>query len=184
MLGLLVLCWDRVALHLSIWYFGALVVAVAGTWVIVAVVVAVVAETWAIFTSFKLVSPVAVLVAFIGTWKCEKIEVGTTVNWDRKLLIVDAGTSFGIGTENHSKADLSFVSDFKEIVQKLEWLLHSISFAHCISLESFRKMSSLLRCESNNACSNETKRKIAINVSSIWRVFIWIKSSLKNLRVS
>jgi hypothetical protein len=51
---------------LSIWYFGAFVVAVAGTWVIVAVVVAVVAETWAFFTSFKLVSPVAVLVAFVG----------------------------------------------------------------------------------------------------------------------
>jgi hypothetical protein len=42
----------------------------------------------------------------------EKLEVGTTVNWDRKLLIVEAGPSFEIGTANHSKADMSFVSDF------------------------------------------------------------------------
>ena len=98
MLGLIVLSWARVALHFSSWYFGAFVVALLvagiGTWVIVAVVVAVVAETWAIVTSFKLVRPVAVFVAFVGTWKCEKLEVGTTVNWDRKLLNVEAGPSF------------------------------------------------------------------------------------------
>ena len=44
--------------------------------------------------------------------KCEKLEVGTTLNWDKKLLIVEAGTSFGFGTENRLKAELSFVSDF------------------------------------------------------------------------
>jgi hypothetical protein len=74
-----------------------------------------------IVTSFKLVSPVAVFVAFIGTWKCEKLEVGTTVNWDRKLLIVEAGPSFEIGTENRSKSDLLFVSDFWGFVEKFTW---------------------------------------------------------------
>ena len=58
--------------------------------------------------------------------KCEKLEVGTTLNWDKKLLIVEAGTSFGIGTENRLKAELSFVSDFRGFVKSL--LDRSIEF--------------------------------------------------------
>ena len=57
-----------------------------------------------------------VLVAFVGMRKCKKLEVGTTVNWDRKLLIIEAGTSFGNGTDNRSKVELSFVSDFRGFV--------------------------------------------------------------------
>jgi hypothetical protein len=32
--------------------------------------------------------------------------------------VVEAGTSFGIGTDNRLKAELSFVSDFQGFVEK------------------------------------------------------------------
>jgi hypothetical protein len=100
------------------------------------------------------------------TWSC------TTVDWDRKLLVVETGTSFGIGTDNRLKAELSFVSDFRGFVEKFAWSLDSISFARCIPLKSFRKMSLLLRCESNAFPNVRSKRKIAINVSRIRSMFI------------
>jgi hypothetical protein len=40
-------------------------------------------------------SPEAVLVAYFDMRKCKKLEDGTTVNWDRKLLIIEAGPSLG-----------------------------------------------------------------------------------------
>jgi len=52
---------------------------------------------------------------------------GTTINCDRKLLIVEAGTSFGIETENHLKVELSFVSDFRGFVYESS-LDRSIAF--------------------------------------------------------
>ena len=52
----------------------------------------------------------------LGHESARKLEVGTTVNWDGKLLLVEAGMSFGIGTDNCSKVELSFVSDFQGFV--------------------------------------------------------------------
>ena len=112
-----------------------------------------------------------VLVAFIGTCKCQKLEIGTTVDWGRKLFIKEAGPLFGVGTENCLKAELSLDSDFRGIMDKLALLPHITFFARCCPLESSQKMSLLLHCESN-ACSNVAKRKIAINISSIISMFI------------
>ena len=86
--------------------------------------------------------------------------------------MVEAGTSFGIGTDNRLKAELSFVSDFRGFVEKFARLLDSISFARCIPLKSFRKMSLLLHCESIAFPNVQSKRKIAINVSRIRSMFI------------
>ena len=108
----------------------------------------------------------------VGTWKCEKLEVGTTINWDIILLIVEAETSFGVGTDNRSKVELSFDSDFWGFVLKFAWSIHSISFARCIPLELFQKLSSLLRCESNAFAIVWSMRKIAINVSSVRSMFM------------
>jgi hypothetical protein len=48
--------------------------------------------------------------------KCKKVEVSTAINWDRKMLIKEAGLSCGIGTESCLKAELLFVSDFRGFV--------------------------------------------------------------------
>ena len=84
-LGLLVLCWAWVAMHLSSWYVCTFIVAllVVGTWVNATVVVAVDVETWAIGTLYTLflqvscwiLSSVVAFVAFIGTWRWKKLKV-------------------------------------------------------------------------------------------------------------
>jgi hypothetical protein len=91
-------------------------------------IVADVSETWAVVMPYKFGSAEVIVnwecstvpVAFVEKWKSKKLEVGTTIlNWDRKLFIVEAGTSFGIGTESCSNAWLSIcVSYFKGIVKK------------------------------------------------------------------
>jgi len=54
-----------------------------------------------------------------GLESLSQLLFGTTVDWDRKLLVVEAGPSFEIGTENRPKADLSFVSDSEDSCKSL-----------------------------------------------------------------
>ena len=54
----------------------------------------------------------SISVAIVGTLSCLKLEVVIAGMSFGTESCMKAGPSFGIGTENRLKADLSFVSDF------------------------------------------------------------------------
>jgi hypothetical protein len=61
---------------------------------------------------------ISISVAIVGTLSCLKLEVVIAGMSFGTESCMKAKTSFGIGTENRLKVELSFVSDFRGFVEK------------------------------------------------------------------